>query len=246
MGTKYIHRITWDERSDILGLIKYVKTYDYIYLSPVENYINIYAIQASSVFCNYMIPGSLPGEICVQTTPFVTMTNNSIAKYIKDKLNKTFKMPDPDIEFPTLQEMISKYVYLYQLKEQFIIKDKDHIVYAMAYHMIPYLSRVQSTIYGYKSLCLNGQGYVKKLNEEDTQSMINEIKSMRADDGTKLYALSKAHIITIYAGMVPLNKADSLEVMLYDIPTDNKFLVEYIVHKSKAEPIYIYSFLLRI
>lgn len=246
-GNTYIHRVTWEERADIIQLIKPVKTYDYVSLTPIQDHVIVEAIKASSVFCTYMTPGVLPGRMCIQTTPFASMTNNSIAKYIKDVLNKSFTLPDPDIEFPTLQEAISKYVYLYQLTEQFIIKDKDHLVYAMAYHMMSRLSSVYGTIMQYKLFCENNQNcIVRKFDEEIVDNMIVELKNMRADDGSRLYAISKAHIITIYTGMVPLNKADTLEVVLYDNISDSKFLIEFIVYKPKTDPIYVYTFFLRI
>ena len=75
------------------------------------------------------------------------------------------------------------------------------------------------------------------IEEHDINIFRDALNSLKADDGCKLYKLTDKHIISIFAGMVPLNKVDKLDIKINDNPMHNTFLVDYIVQKKKSEPI---------
>lgn len=243
-GVKYIYRIDWNERASINTLFKPVKTYDYIYAQPTQGGTDILAIKAKSIITRYTDPTILPGVICVQLTPFNTISSKNIMD-IKtvDKTYKNFPL-QPDFILPSLDDCLSKYLFLCQDPQQYILDvDSNCIIYAMAYHMINRMLTSYGDVNYYKQLPGTQHITMPETIVTEFRTMLN---SLKADDGAKLVQLGSKRLITIYAGLLPLNKSDLLEIHLYDNPLDNKFLITYVVLKKNYPAIEVNLFYIRV
>ncbi len=72
------------------------------------------------------------------------------------------------------------------------------------------------------------------LYNEDLKSNddFNKINSMKAGDGIGLLKLSERYILTLYNGLLPINKSDKVEVNIRDI--DNyRYLANFTIIKKK-------------
>lgn len=59
-----------------------------------------------------------------------------------------------------------------------------------------------------------------------------EILTAKSSEGLKMYRLDSNHILSIFTGLIPVNKPDKLDLQIINI--NNKcFLVKYIIHKKK-------------
>lgn len=240
-GIKYIHRLTWDERAYICSLFKTIKTYDYVYMYPTDAGVDILAIKARSIITRYSLPDIVPGVICVQLTPFNTINEKTITdNTVGVKGYKHFPL-NPDFVLPSLDDCLSKYLYVCQDPQQYILDAENNcVVYGMAYHM------VNKILNGYGVMNFYKQNAVHTvLPDEAVEQFRSAYTGLRADDGANLLNIHN-RIITIYAGLLPLNKADSLQIHIYDDPLDNKFLIQYMVLKKKQAPIEINVFYIKV
>lgn len=240
----YISRMTWDERVQLCTYLKPIKTYDYAYFIPNDMNTKVIAIKAKSIVTELIIPIVLPGLLCIYLGTFVNSNGFVDPKdidQITGKPKKGAKVYYPDFVFPTLNECLGKYKYIVLSMEQYMISPDLECIYTPAYHMIP---RIESAYNEINRYTLYNTAY--HYPEESVEQFINLFRSLKADDGSKFLAIDPKHIISIYAGMIPLNKADKLDIVLYDNPLDNKFLIRFIVSKNKQEPIEINGFFLRV
>lgn len=240
-GVKYIHRLTWDERAYICSLFKSIKTYDYVYIQPTDIGVDILAIKAKSIITRYSLPDIVPGVMCIQLTPFNSISEKTISDDTEGiKAYKHFPL-NPDFILPSLDDCLSKYLYICQDPKQYALDpENNYLIYAMSYHI------VNKMLNGYGSMNLYRQNSEHIIVPDDTvQQFISVYKGLRADDGANLINIHN-RIITIYAGLLPLNKADSLQIHIYDNPLDNKFLIQYIVLKKKQPPIEINVFYIKV
>lgn len=77
------------------------------------------------------------------------------------------------------------------------------------------------------------------IGSEIKDSLKQSISAMRASTGQRFFELADGYLITIYAGVLPLNKADNLNIdVLY---SNSSFLCKYEVLKKKAPaPIHVF------
>ena len=240
-GVKYIHRLTWYERACICPLFKAIKTYDYAYMYPTDAGVDILAIRAKSIITRYSLPDIIPGVMCIQLTPFTTINEKTIFDNITGlKEYKHFPL-NPVFVLPSLDDSLSKYLYVCQNPQQYILDAENNcIVYAMSYHM------VNKILSGYGSMNFYKQNAEHiAIPDEAVEQFVLVYKELKADDGARLINIYN-RIITIYAGLLPLNKADSLQIHIYDNPLDNKFLIQYTVLKKKQPPIEINVFYIKV
>lgn len=74
--------------------------------------------------------------------------------------------------------------------------------------------------------------------EENMTDRLSEIYSLNKTDGAMLYKHDSYHILTLFGGLLPLNKADKIYMTLHDNP-DNTFLARFRVAKKQFN-IFIY------
>ncbi len=81
----------------------------------------------------------------------------------------------------------------------------------------------------------------KDLKSNEDFIKINEMKSA---DGIGLLKLSNDYILTMFTGMLPVNKNDKLELLIKDID-EYRYLTEFIIDKKKFKinAYYMYLFL---
>lgn len=60
----------------------------------------------------------------------------------------------------------------------------------------------------------------------------NNIQAQKAADGMSMLRLNKKYILSLYKGLLPVNKADKVSVELYDIDSYS-FLAKFIIDKRK-------------
>ena len=237
-GTLYVCHMTWDERCELVLHLKSIKTYDYAYLIPNDMGCNVIAIRAKSAIAITDIPYKLPGLLCINLNGFINM-DRTVAKLT----NTT-----PDLYFPSLDDVLKKYIYVAQAEIPYIIDGNDDIIFAPAYHMINHMNDIMLGLNMYKfhsTSSINNGGMIE-LDENIVSQVVNKMSSMKADDGAVMTAVDPNHIITIFSGMLPLNKADKLSIKIYDQPIENKFLVSYTVFKKKSNPIEVMFFYMRV
>lgn len=234
-GTTYISRMTFDEKEELVSYLKPVKTYDYVLLTPDECYTRIIAIKARSIICSFDIPVVLPGILCCYLPAMLYRATYTPDSY--NTLGELKKGAVPvygDIIFATLDQCLKEYLYISMTPDQYIIQEDCNILCTPAYHMIRVMEDTFNSYYMYRRAsgvkCID-------IEEHDINTFRDALNSLKADDGCKLYKLTDKHIISIFAGMVPLNKVDKLDIKIYDNPMHNTFLVDYIVQKKKSEPI---------
>lgn len=243
-GIFYISRMTWDERVELCSLIKSIKTYDYAYFIPNDVCTTVIAIKAKSIVATFTIPIVLPGLLCIYLGSFMNFTGFIDPKDIDPLTGKPRKgamVYYPDIIFPTLDECLGRYMYIVLSEEQYEFTEALECIYTPAYHMIPKIESAYNEINRYIS-CSQMSVY----SESATEQFLALFRSLRADDGSKFLAIDPKHIISVYAGMIPVNKADGLDIVLYDNPIDNKFLMKFVIKKKKQDPIEVYGFFLRV
>lgn len=243
-GIYYISRMTWDERVELCSHLKPIKTYDYAYFIPNEVCTMVIGIKAKSIVTVFNIPIILPGLLCISLGSFVNTTGFTDPKDIDPSTGKPKKnatVYHPDFIFPTLDECLGKYMYIVLTAEQYLFNADVGCIYTPAYYMIPKLESAYNEINRYKS---NTQPFV--YSESAVTQFLELLKSLKADDGSKFLSVDPKHIISVYSGMVPVNKADKMSMTVYDNPMDNKFLMKFEVYKKKQDPIEIYSFFLRV
>ena len=243
-GINYISHMTWDERAELLNHLKTVKLYDIIYLTPNEANTVVCALRSSSIFTMYDIPVVLPGCLCVDGPTFI----NSVSSYngILDS-NKQIIM-SPDIEFPCIDDCLGKYMYINLITDGgkcIIDESRSTVIVPPSYHMIPKINNVYAVINEYKYNASNN-GIVEILPDDVTSVIVDRYRSLKAGDGAVICSINKTHLITLFAGLFPLNKSDSIELKLFDNPLDNKFLLQATITKKKQNPIVLHMFLLRV
>lgn len=99
-------------------------------------------------------------------------------------------------------------------------------------------------IRGYKMtelqvLCANmardlNDKFVPSLRIDDLKSNIEfmEILALKSGDGQSLFRASSKHILTLFTGLIPINKSDKASLEIYDI--DNySFIAKFIINKGK-------------
>jgi len=72
----------------------------------------------------------------------------------------------------------------------------------------------------------------------------NEIMTMKAGDGIGLLKLSERYILTLYNGLLPINKSDKVKVYIRDID-DYRYLANFTIIKKKfsIDVYFMYLFL---
>ena len=243
-GIFYISRMTWDERVELCSHLKAIKTYDYAYFIPNDACTTVIAIKAKSIVAVFTIPLVLPGLLCISLGAFINFNGFTDAKDIDvltGKPRKGATVYYPDIIFPTLDECLGKYMYIVLTESQYILTPDLECIYTPAYHMIPKIESAYTEINRYKN-------YIEPLrySESAVEQFLTLFRSLKSDDGSRFLSMDPKHIISVYSGMLPVNKADNLDIVLYDNPMDNKFLMKFIITKKKQDPIEIYSFFLRV
>jgi hypothetical protein len=62
---------------------------------------------------------------------------------------------------------------------------------------------------------------------------------MKTDEGVKYYIKDNQFIIPVFNNLIPVNKADKLDLNIYNV-NDYYFLVEYMIYKKKSLIVYVY------
>ena len=235
-ATGYVSHMTYDEKNLLTACLKPIKTYDYAYIKPHELGSSVIAIRARSCIAIMNIPYKLSGILCISLKALMNM-DRAMPK----------ENPTPDIYFPDLNTTLQKYIYVAQAELPYIFEDND-LVFIQAYHMIRPIFDIVTTFESYKQIVELYQnfGIIKEYDIDSVSMVVNEISALRADDGGKMIALDPQHIITIFSGMLPLNKADKLSIKLYDNTYKNFFMVSYIIEKKKMDPIEVMFFYMRV
>jgi hypothetical protein len=87
---------------------------------------------------------------------------------------------------------------------------------------------------------------VKEYEKSIVDQIADKLRDLKVDSGSLLATIDRWHVITLFAGLLPLNKSDDLAIKLYDNPIDEKFLIQYIVTKKKIGTLCVSIFHLRV
>lgn len=83
------------------------------------------------------------------------------------------------------------------------------------------------------------------LSQEVCDSLKNTLLSMKSTMPSRIIVINDTYFITVFAGMLPLNKADILQIHVIDF--DKYYMIEYIIHKKKCQyPISVYHKYMRV
>lgn len=78
----------------------------------------------------------------------------------------------------------------------------------------------------------SNNNFMANFSEETCELIKNKMLSMKATMPSEMICLNNDYIITIFSGMLPLNKADTLQIRIID-STEWWYMIEYIVSKKK-------------
>lgn len=82
------------------------------------------------------------------------------------------------------------------------------------------------------------------LRQQDVTNELEKLFKMSKSTGAFIYKHDKDHMLTLFSGIIPLNKADKVYLTLLDNP-DNTFLARFRVSKKKFD-VYAYLMYLKI
>lgn len=244
-GVRYISHMTWEEKDNLMSFLKPVKIYDYVYLVPNDYCTRVTAIRSKSIVCVFDIPIVLPGILCVSLSALAYPAQYR-AEDIDHSTGRAKKGATAyycDVTFASLEECLNKYIMISRSPAQYVVTPDFNVICTPAYHLIPMIDSSINEIFSY--IGSNPKCITYKTTEEVFETR-TAYSSLFAADGVKFFAVDNKHIVTLFAGMLPLNKADELEITIYDHENDDKFLTMYSIKKKKMDPINVYMFLLRV
>lgn len=102
------------------------------------------------------------------------------------------------------------------------------------------LSMVQSKVIKFSNI------QIPSYNKGDITNEIQELYGLRKTDGCFYYKTiinNKRYIMTLFPGLLPLNKADKVSLLIYDNGIANNFISCFTVKKKKFEIIVILCYL---
>ena len=82
--------------------------------------------------------------------------------------------------------------------------------------------------------CIGIENAVIDIVDLKADPKFNEILSKKADDGNSLYRIDKNYILSIFSGLLPINKNDKVLFRIYDNNTNNSFIAEFNIDKGFA------------
>lgn len=227
-GASYVSGMSWEERLEVLEYLKPVKTYDYLYFIPYESFTQLLAVKAFSIMTTIDIPIVFPGILCVDGPTFINGLNK--ADGVVDK-----SMSLPYIYFASIKDTISTFNYIGITGNEtgfnmHLQPQTNSVIVIPAYGTINRIQNMLLTMTSYKISSTRID-----VPQEALSSLVDELRLMKADDGAAFYNIDNCHIITIYAGMFPLNKSDRLSITIYDDPMSDRFILKGIVYKGKKQ-----------
>lgn len=82
--------------------------------------------------------------------------------------------------------------------------------------------------------CIGIENAVIDIVDLKADPKFNEILSKKAADGNSLYRIDKNYILSIFSGLLPINKNDKVSFRIYDNNTNNSFIAEFNIDKGFA------------
>ena len=80
--------------------------------------------------------------------------------------------------------------------------------------------------------CIGIENAVIDIVDLKADPKFNEILSKKAADGNSLYRIDKNYILSIFSGLLPINKNDKVSFRIYDNNTNNSFIAEFNIDKG--------------
>ena len=80
--------------------------------------------------------------------------------------------------------------------------------------------------------CIGIENVVIDIVDLKADPKFNEILSKKAADGNSLYRIDKNYILSIFSGLLPINKNDKVSFRIYDNNTNNSFIAEFNIDKG--------------
>lgn len=129
-----------------------------------------------------------------------------------------------------------------------------------------YISDLDTVEYSSLDICLNPELYFREVGKiyglyskvknitmtnQDTcfipdlksNERFKEILQLKSDEGIKTFIVNDKYIMTLYNNLLPINQADKVDLMIYDIYDDYRsksFMVNFIITKKKKIVINVY------
>ena len=120
---------------------------------------------------------------------------------------------------------------------------------ALIFNIVDYISIHYEHIDTFDKLILSVNWYINNpisFSNEDLKSNdnFNTINAMKAGDGIGLLRLSDKHILTLFSGLLPINKNDKVMMSIRDIDT-YRYLANFTIIKKKfsIDVYFMYLFL---
>lgn len=73
------------------------------------------------------------------------------------------------------------------------------------------------------------------IGEDNCNHIKDKLLSMKSSMPSEMIYINDKYLITIFAGMLPINKADTLSIKIMEFMDTHYYLVEYIIHKKKYQ-----------
>ena len=93
-------------------------------------------------------------------------------------------------------------------------------------------------------IVLNNYNNLNVDNARDNQEFENAI-SLKTAQGIGLYRISEEYILSIFKGLLPINKKDKTSLSIYDVDY-NRFLTRFVISKPKNKVIIVNVMYLKI
>jgi len=124
-----------------------------------------------------------------------------------------------------------------------------HTDNSLIFNIVEYISIRYEYIDIFDNLIESVNSYINNsisFSDEDLKSNddFNTINAMKAGDGVGLLKLSEKYILTLYSGLLPVNKSDKVMVYIRDIDT-YRYLANFTIVKKKfsIDVYFMYLFL---
>lgn len=145
------------------------------------------------------------------------------------------------------QRELSKFIKSISVESYFEIDpyNKNNVIHTMKEELSIYQDRkIESIVIQRLKMTLNIDYQIYNINEVNVSNDLEELYKASKSSGAIHYKYDDTHLMTLFGGIIPLNKSDKLYLKMYDNP-DNTFLVRFRVHKKKFD-VYVYLLFLKL
>ena len=79
---------------------------------------------------------------------------------------------------------------------------------------------------------ISTENLVRDIIDLKADPQFNEVLSKKAADGNSLYRIDKKYILSIFSGLLPINKNDKVSLRIFDNGISDSFIAEFKIDKG--------------